>query len=373
MRRQLSSTLLFGPGPARRYVLASALALGTATAFAPGCGDFEGYRAAQSTQDGGSSDPVRAVDVFEPPVPLGADGRCQSGRKPCDGRCVSTSDPAYGCGVACDACNVPRATAGCSEGLCVVRACSPGLADCRSGAADGCETNLASDRAHCGACGNACTGAQVCSNGACASTCAPGLLSCNSTCVDPATDSANCKACGNACAPNQTCNGGVCACVPSCAGKACGGSDGCGGSCDGPCAAGLRCANKQCVCDAQSCGGCCQNGQCRQGTSNAACGRGGLACLGCSGSSSCAASGVCTAPTPVLAPVCAGQNAVGLSVSCRNICSLAGKACKPGCFPVPSAVAYTTSAQCVDLVSARFDCNEAVPVDNFSNLSCCCG
>jgi len=45
--------------------------------------------------------------------------------------------------------------------------CLDGLANCDGDPANRCETTLASDDAHCGACGNACTGAATCQAGAC--------------------------------------------------------------------------------------------------------------------------------------------------------------------------------------------------------------
>ncbi len=55
------------------------------------------------------------------------------------------------------------------------------------------------------------------------------------------------------------------ACVPSCAGRACGAIDGCGGTCAvGPCPDGLHCAAGACVCDPLSCPlGECVTGQCQ--------------------------------------------------------------------------------------------------------------
>src|SRR5258708_3970511 len=48
--------------------------------------------------------------------------------------------------------------------------------------------DVESDPANCGRCGNACQANQVCSNGACARTCAPPKVNCNRACVDPNND-----------------------------------------------------------------------------------------------------------------------------------------------------------------------------------------
>lgn len=81
------------------------------------------------------------------------------------------------------------------------------------------------DRAHCGACGNACAADLACCDGACVTT---------------VENPAHCGACGNVCTPPQTCGGGgkpgACGCTPTtCAaqGKNCGEiADGCGGTLD---------------------------------------------------------------------------------------------------------------------------------------------
>src|SRR5262245_55881787 len=55
-------------------------------------------------------------------------------------------------------------------------------------------------------------------------------------------------------------------CRPDCLGRACGQSDGCGGTCTtGFCGSGLRCAGGVCMCDSSSCAGCCSAGQCNTG------------------------------------------------------------------------------------------------------------
>ena len=48
-------------------------------------------------------------------------------------------------------------------------ACDPGVADCDGSLSTGCETNVASDARHCGACDHACAAGQHCV----ASVCTP--------------------------------------------------------------------------------------------------------------------------------------------------------------------------------------------------------
>ena len=351
--------------------------------FAPGCGDFDGYHLANTKDETPGGKPVdveggsggaKPVDDFAPPVAPSADGKCASARKLCDGQCVSRSDPAYGCSDACAACNVPRGTAGCSEGRCVVRSCDEGRGDCNGLAADGCEAGLTSELTNCGKCANACRDGAVCSNSSCATTCADGLSACRGTCVNFKSDDSNCNGCGVACTGFNRCVNGACACTPSCVGKACGTSDGCGGTCDGTCSPGLRCSNKMCVCDAQSaCAGCCQGGACLTGESNAACGKGGGACLACGGTSTCRSSGACASPQPSI--VCAsGMKFVGLSVSCSSVCATQGRSCRTGCFALSDVVGSSTIHDCNVTVTGTNvrDCAKLTAVDDEFSLICCC-
>src|SRR5690606_25667998 len=79
---------------------------------------------------------------------------CPPDTKACDDRCVSTSDPAYGCGNrTCQPCVLPSATSVCdTSGECAIAACVGQHEDCNSSAEDGCEVNLDTDVLHCGAC-----------------------------------------------------------------------------------------------------------------------------------------------------------------------------------------------------------------------------
>jgi hypothetical protein len=62
---------------------------------------------------------------------------------------------------------------------------------------DGCESDLFTDTANCGACGNACAAGQPCVNGMCG--CPPGLDACWGFCVDLKTNDQHCDACGERC------------------------------------------------------------------------------------------------------------------------------------------------------------------------------
>jgi hypothetical protein len=71
------------------------------------------------------------------------------------------------------------------------------------------------DPHNCGGCGVTCSSTEVCSGGACSTTCLPGLTACSQACVDTTTDDGNCGACGTVCPSGQGCANGTCvAAVP---------------------------------------------------------------------------------------------------------------------------------------------------------------
>jgi hypothetical protein len=101
--------------------------------------------------------------------------------------------------------------------------CPAGFADCNGDRTDGCEVALATDSVHCGACTTACgaagTTAHSCVNGMCKLTCDATHADCNQNgkdgCeIDVTTNTANCGACGHACATagatGSTCASAVC-------------------------------------------------------------------------------------------------------------------------------------------------------------------
>jgi len=86
--------------------------------------------------------------------------------------------------------------------------------------------------ADCGPC-------DICSDGACVSTCELSEVCVGSTCVDPSCSS------------------------------------------DADCQPGQECFRDRCQCTTQSCGGCCDGDICQPGTTTAICGVGGAACFPC--------------------------------------------------------------------------------------------
>ena len=124
------------------------------------------------------------------------------------------------CGACGNVCQPARnASPFCSYGWCSYT-CNVGFDDCNYDSVDGCETDLHADASNCGTCGNRCPTGQSCSNGACvgpiAPTCRTGQTDCgwpgNSICVNLANDRMNCGSCGWTCFSSEVCSGGCQSC-----------------------------------------------------------------------------------------------------------------------------------------------------------------
>ncbi|MEZ4405020.1 MAG: hypothetical protein R3A52_00820 [Polyangiales bacterium] len=102
----------------------------------------------------------------------------------------------------------------CSGGGCDL-ACRAPFVDCNGGGADGCEANLQTDAANCGACGRRCAAGQSCAAGACvcagAGCCASGQTSCGGACVDTSSNPNHCGGCGVSCGASAPFATGACA------------------------------------------------------------------------------------------------------------------------------------------------------------------
>ncbi len=150
------------------------------------------------------------------------DEGCASDQKACEGRCVSKSDPEYGCGSdSCQPCFLPNAQSICdSRQQCAIATCVDNHDDCDGKANTGCEVNLDTDVNHCGSCrAEPCEvkGAiPACARGRCAiRKCEPGFKDCNREsddgCEVPVLrNDENCGACGLSCEEDQSCDEGVC-------------------------------------------------------------------------------------------------------------------------------------------------------------------
>jgi hypothetical protein len=174
-------------------------------------------------------------------------GSCEAGTKECDGRCVSLTDPTYGCGAAtCDASTCPSQSTGatlvCEGSACVVGTCPDGYKSCDNKCVAISDPTYGCGATSCDAssCPPAGTGTLVCQDSTCVvGTCGAGTKKCGSNCVttdanNGCADAARCTACAN----NEACSGtpSTCQCVPTpmaaaCANKNCGSvSNGCNGT-----------------------------------------------------------------------------------------------------------------------------------------------
>ena len=145
---------------------------------------------------------------------------CEPGFSDCDGEVadgceVNLATDAAHCGACGTPCELAQATATCEAGACKVGQCADGYADCDGDALNGCEVDLRSDPQHCGSCSQACMPSAdvnqlACAAGSCmVDKCAQGHTDCNGVYVDgceiaTATDVSNCGSCGVTCSSLNT-------------------------------------------------------------------------------------------------------------------------------------------------------------------------
>ncbi|MDC0746371.1 hypothetical protein [Polyangium mundeleinium] len=238
-----------------------------------------------------------ASDVIVPIV--GTAEGCPQGQAVCD------ADPTNGCDTdimtsaghcgACDnACSLPNTNAVCVSGSCKPGACTTGFADCNDVAGDGCETDVTSNVLHCGGCNYACelaNATEACMGGACVpAACTAPFGNCdqvpsNGCETNLQTTLAHCGACNAAC---DLANAAESCVSGSCTLGAC---DSGFGNCDGVAATGCEtnlqttlahCGGCNALCDlanaAESCvSGACTLGVCAMGFGNCD----GVAATGC--------------------------------------------------------------------------------------------
>jgi hypothetical protein len=156
---------------------------------------------------------------------------CSPGYGDCDGVGANGCETALAasplnCGACGRLCPVTASamTMACRAGTCAVGTCRPGFADCDGAGANGCELDVRANVASCGRCGNACSprpnATAACVDGACGLACAAGRADCdgdlvNGCEVDLAGDRANCGACGARCGvASDGCVAGSCLAQP---------------------------------------------------------------------------------------------------------------------------------------------------------------
>ena len=253
--------------------------------------------------------------------------RCDAGFGDCDANPASGCETnlnttASSCGACGRRCALANATAGCAAGQCTVASCNAGYGDCDRSAANGCEVDLNTSGANCGACGVTCGRGMVCSGGRCTTVCAPPTTNCSNACVNLSSDVANCGACGNRCATPAN---ATAACV--------------GGVCGGVCAAGWGDCNGSMV------DGCESN----LGTSTAHCGACGRACAPPNAVPSCAG-GVCgIARCNAGYGDCDGNPANGCETNLNTTpssCGSCGRACSLANATAGCAAGQCTVASC---------------------------
>jgi len=123
---------------------------------------------------------------------------CAAGRGDCNGD--PDDDAAHGgcetdlltdgasCGACGTVCGIANGDAQCTAGVCSIKACTTGFDDCKGGYDDGCETKTSTDLSNCGACGKACVatnGQPACVSGACqVKSCTGTFADCNGSATD---------------------------------------------------------------------------------------------------------------------------------------------------------------------------------------------
>jgi len=100
-------------------------------------------------------------------------GPCNAGFLNCDtvgvnGCEVNGQTDAANCGSCGYQCALPSAINSCVAGQCRIASCKAGFGDCDKNQGTGCEANLKTDPANCGACGAACATGTWCNGGTCA-------------------------------------------------------------------------------------------------------------------------------------------------------------------------------------------------------------
>jgi hypothetical protein len=219
------------PGPAKNNVQIDASTWNLAGAI----GSFASFGASVAMLPDFDKNGVASLGVGAPDAPAGGAvwivqlgvecapgfGDCNATEADgCETDVTSNAADCGACGVTCT--GRPHTSGGtCSAGKCQL-SCAVGYADCNGDPSDGCEVNTKTDPANCNSCKHQCTAGGFettpsCSAGVCGLVCAsPNYGDCNANLASDGcetnllTDSANCGACANPCGASQTCSGGTC-------------------------------------------------------------------------------------------------------------------------------------------------------------------
>jgi hypothetical protein len=129
--------------------------------------------------------------------------------RPDDGCEVDLTTDLANCGACSKACGaIAHGKPACKAGMCAVGSCDAGFADCNNSPGDGCETNLNTDLRNCSLCGKVCpipaNAMPTCAAGRCGITCNNGFADCNNMqgdgCeINTQNDVRNCNSCGVIC------------------------------------------------------------------------------------------------------------------------------------------------------------------------------
>ncbi|MBI5512485.1 MAG: hypothetical protein HY909_01880 [Deltaproteobacteria bacterium] len=179
---------------------------------------------------------------------------CGTGRTNCSGACVDSAVDASNCGFCGLVCARPVGTTfnTCVSGMCIP-SCAATYGNCDGNGVNGCETDLRTSAANCGACGASCltnigTSSNACASAACSPVCVESYGDCDTSrangCEARLNTDARCGGCGVACTASAT------TCRPSGMSYTCQPCGGAGQPCCAtgtPCMGALTCMTSVCV------------------------------------------------------------------------------------------------------------------------------
>lgn len=209
------SNVAVGAGLVFFAALAAASCGGTATDVGSEDAGVDDAQSADASLDGATSDANGGADGAGD----GDGSACPPHRVTCSGTCTDTRFDPNACGSCGHHCEPDQV---CSEGACA-SSCPPAEAACRDEDGGLHCTDALHDNASCGYCGNACAPGDVCSNGKCSLVCSGAETKCvagdgTAFCADLQNDPQNCNACGAAC---PTTNTGTATCAAGKCGVTC--------------------------------------------------------------------------------------------------------------------------------------------------------